>query len=101
MNLNTEDTEILCITGLKELSGAAATSARDQIKDALKAAHSSLELDLSEATFVDSSGLGALISLHKTLRARGGQMRLINPSPTCQQLLELTRLHRTFEIVKR
>jgi len=100
MNLNTSS-ETLQITGLKELSGAAATSVRDQIKNALEPKHHNLDVDLSETTFVDSSGLGALISLHKALRARGGQLRLINPSTTCQQLFELTRLHRTFEIVKR
>jgi len=100
MKLNT-DSETLRITGLKELSGAAATNVRDQIASTLQPAHSNLEVDLSETTFVDSSGLGALISLHKTLRARGGQLRLINPSATCQQLLELTRLHRIIEIVKR
>lgn len=100
MNLNTES-ETLRITGLKELSGAGAMSVRDQITGTLMPGHQSLEVDLSETTFVDSSGLGALISLHKTLRARGGQLRLINPSSTCQQLLELTRLHRIIEIVKR
>lgn len=100
MKLNT-DSETLRITGLKELSGAGATNVRDQIANTLQPAHSNLEVDLSETTFVDSSGLGALISLHKTLRARGGQLRLINPSSTCQQLLELTRLHRIIEIVKR
>jgi len=100
MNLSSES-ETLRITGVKELSGASATTVRDEITKNLVPAHQHLEVDLSETTFVDSSGLGALISLHKTLRARGGQLRLINPSATCQQLLELTRLHRIIEIVKR
>ncbi|HEY3898848.1 MAG TPA: STAS domain-containing protein [Chthoniobacter sp.] len=101
MNLAIENNETLQVTELKELSGAAATNIRDQIRGALKPAHQCLEIDLSETAFVDSSGLGALIALHKTLRGRGGQMRLVNPSQTCLQLLELTRLHRTFEIVTR
>ena len=101
MNVVSAQPETLEITGLKELSGAAATSVRDQIRSALTPVHLNLEIDLSETVFMDSSGLGTLISLHKTLRARGGQFRLINPSSTCQQLLELTRLHRTFEIVAR
>jgi len=50
-------------------------------------------------TFLDSSGLGTLISLHKTLRARNGTVRLLKPAPNVQQILELTRLHRVFEIV--
>jgi len=101
MNLISNNPETLEVTGIKELSGAAAGAARDQIKQALKPAHNGLEVNLSETTFVDSSGLGALISLHKTMLARGGQLRLVNPSLVCRQLLELTRLHRTFEIVTR
>ena len=46
-------------------------------------------------------GLGALISLHKTTCTRNGLVRLLNPTPPVQQLLDLTRMHRIFEIVKR
>jgi len=49
---------------------------------------------------VDSCGLGALVALHKTAAARGGVLRLINPTPPVQQILELTRMHRIFEIIK-
>lgn len=101
MNLNTNDPTTLEVTGLKELGGAVAGSVRDSIKGALTDGHRMLDIDLSQTRFMDSSGLGALISLHKAMCARGGQVRLINPSPTCRQLLELTRLHRTFEIVTR
>jgi anti-sigma B factor antagonist len=101
MNIAQTAPHTLQVHGLEELSGASAGNVRDQVKGALQPAHINLEVDLSKATFVDSSGLGALISLHKAMRARNGQLRLINPSATCRQLLELTRLHRTFEIVTR
>jgi anti-sigma B factor antagonist len=101
MNITQTAPDTLQVTGLEELSGASAGSVRDQAKGALQPAHLNLEVDLEKTTFVDSSGLGALISLHKAMRARNGQFRLINPSPACRQLLELTRLHRTFEIVTR
>ncbi len=101
MNLQSKDPKTLEVTGIKELSGAVAGTVRDTIKNALTDSHHFLDIDLSETRFIDSSGLGALISLHKTMCARQGQVRLVNPSPTCRQLLELTRLHRTFEIVTR
>jgi anti-sigma B factor antagonist len=101
MNLQTKDSKTLEVTGIKELSGAVAGTVRDTIKNALTDSHTALDIELSEARFIDSSGLGALISLHKTMSARQGQVRLVNPSPMCRQLLELTRLHRTFEIVTR
>jgi anti-sigma B factor antagonist len=49
---------------------------------------------------VDSCGLGALVALHKTAAAHGGVLRLINPTPPVQQILELTRMHRIFEVIK-
>jgi anti-sigma B factor antagonist len=59
-----------------------------------------IEIDLSQTRFVDSCGLGALIALHKTACDRKGWMRLVNPTPAVQQILELTRLHRILEIVR-
>jgi anti-anti-sigma regulatory factor len=41
-----------------------------------------------------------LITLHKKVCARGGGLRVVNPSPGARQILELTRLHRVFEIVQ-
>jgi anti-sigma B factor antagonist len=67
----------------------------------LTQAHKYIESDLSQTMFLDSCGLGALISLHKTTCSRNGLVRLINPTPPVQQILELTRMHRIFELVKR
>ena len=92
------DSQKTVVTGLMELVAANAAQVRDEIRAALPATTVCLDLDLSAMTFLDSSGLGALISLHKTLRARNGTVRLIKPAPNVQQILELTRLHRVFEI---
>jgi len=72
---------------------------RDQVRGALGELQKNIEIDLSETSFVDSCGLGALISLHKTTCNRNGTVRLLNPTPPVQQILELTRMHRIFEIV--
>lgn len=92
--------DTLCVGGIKELSAANANAFRDRIRDALTSRQRNLEIDLSGTTFVDSCGLGALISLHKTACNRNGVVRLVNPAPPVQQILELTRLHRIFEIVR-
>ena len=72
-----------------------------QWKDGLSTELSQREvfIDLSVTRFIDSSGLGVLLSLNKTVRARGGVLKLLNPSSAVAQLIELTRLHRVFEIV--
>lgn len=99
MKLINKDSQNTVVTGLVELVAANAAQVRDEIRATLPATTTCLDLDLSAMTFLDSSGLGTLISLHKTLRARNGTVRLIKPTPNVQQILELTRLHRVFEIV--
>jgi len=99
MNIQNKDSQTTVIGGLLELVAANAAQVRDEIRAALPATAIYLDLDLSALTFLDSSGLGTLISLHKTMRSRNGAVRLIKPAPNVQQILELTRLHRVFEIV--
>jgi len=93
------DGETLNISGIKELGAANSQSFRDQVRGAMTDVHRNIEIDLSQTMFVDSCGLGALISLHKTTCSRSGVVRLLNPTPPVQQILELTRMHRIFDIV--
>jgi anti-sigma B factor antagonist len=92
--------DTLTIGGIQELSAANATSFRDEIRNAMAGSLKNIEIDLSQASFLDSCGLGALISLHKTACSRRGAVRLLNPASPVQQILELTRMHRIFEIVR-
>jgi anti-sigma B factor antagonist len=88
------------ISAVQHLGAANANAFRGWVRKSLGEAHKNIEIDLSEATFLDSCGLGALVALHKTVRSRGGALRLINPQPSVQQILELTRLDLVFEVVK-
>jgi len=99
MKIQSPTPQTLVVTGLQELVAGNASQMRDAIRAELKPAHTVLDLDLSTVTFLDSSGLGTLISLHKTMRTQNGTVRLIKPTPNVHQILELTRLHRVFEIV--
>ncbi len=55
-------------------------------------------LDLSQVTFVDSSGLGLLVRLMTSARTFGGDVKLAAPSPQTAKLLESTGLRRVFEL---
>jgi anti-sigma B factor antagonist len=92
--------DTLRISGLTELGASNSNEFRDQARAALQTPQRNIEVDLSQTTFLDSCGLGALIALHKTACGRSGLVRLINPQPAVMQVLELTRLHRIFEITK-
>ena len=101
MNLKVQiQGDTLNVGGIKELSAANANDFRDQVRAAMIEPLRNIEIDFSQALFLDSCGLGALISLHKTACGRKGMVRLLNPAPPVQQILELTRMHRIFEIVK-
>jgi anti-sigma B factor antagonist len=60
--------------------------------------HRHLIVDMSDVSFVDSSGLGALVSALKALKVLkgGGDVRLANVQPPVVALLEIIRLHRVF-----
>jgi anti-sigma B factor antagonist len=92
--------ETLRVSELHELGIANSNDLRDQARAALTASQRYIEVDLSKTTFIDSCGLGALISLHKTACSRNGTVRLLNPTPGVSQILELTRMHRIFEIIR-
>lgn len=100
MNISS-NANILQVSEIPELNATSVGSFRDQVKTSLQPSHTQLDLDMSQTRFLDSSGLGALISIHKIIIARKGVVRIINPTPQVQQILELTRMHRIFEIVRR
>jgi anti-sigma B factor antagonist len=60
--------------------------------------HHHLVVDMKDVTFVDSSGLGALVTALKTLKqvTNDGDIRLANVRPPVVALLEIIRLHRVF-----
>jgi anti-anti-sigma factor len=58
-----------------------------------------LTLDLSQTTFVDSSGLRVLLALHTELSAGPGRLAIQAPSDPVTRLLEITGLTRHFERV--
>jgi anti-sigma B factor antagonist len=95
----------LVFSNIGELGAATALSFRQDACAALVPELEYIEIDLSQTTFVDSSGLGALVSVYKAANQcnnNGGVvLRLLNPLPPVQQVIELTRMHHLFEIQSR
>lgn len=67
---------------LREIEGTITDTAADGIER--------LILDLSGVEFIDSAGLGALMILYGNMKVRGGQFRLVAPSPRVRDVLTLT-----------
>ena len=57
-------------------------------------------IDLSKVRFINSSGIGVLVSLLTKFRNRGGEMVLVNPSEHIRKLLIITKLNAIFTIAE-
>jgi anti-sigma B factor antagonist len=82
----------------KRLDAASAGEFKQESKAAWSPAVNAVTIDLRAVDFVDSSGVGALLSLYKKLPPGQPSVRLMHLTPTVQSVIELLRLHRIFEI---
>lgn len=98
MNTERKDTT-LYVSNISELTAGGAPDVKNQLRLHFADGITDIDFDCSILDFVDSSGLGALISMQKLANERGGKLRLLSPKPSVIQVLELTRLHRVFEII--
>jgi len=55
-------------------------------------------LDLSKIEFIDSTGLGALVSCLRQAHSTGGEIKLVGLTKSARALFELVRMHRVFEV---
>lgn len=80
------------------MGGADSESLRNIIYEAIEEDKVFIVADLKEATWMNSSGLGMLISGLTTLRSSGGDLRLANISEKVRRPLEITKLESVFLI---
>jgi anti-sigma B factor antagonist len=70
---------------------------RERIKDLLADGQRKILLNLGDVTYIDSAGLGALISSYTTTKREGAQLKLVNLTKRIQDLLAITKLITVFE----
>jgi anti-sigma B factor antagonist len=70
---------------------------RERIKDLLSDGQKKILLNLGDVSYVDSAGLGALISSYTTTKREGGQLKLMNLTKRIQDLLAITKLITVFD----
>jgi anti-sigma B factor antagonist len=80
------------------IDGSRVHQFRQEVDSILEGESALLLIDLSAVPFVDSSGLGAMVSVLKTLRAKGGDIALCSLSEGVKILFKLTRMDKVFEI---
>lgn len=100
MNIMTEKRADKTLLHIQEerIDAHNSSNLKDYILRLLDSGDTRLIVDLSDVRFIDSSGLGALLSGFKNAGLRQGSLTLAGLQPRVQSMFELTRLHRVFEI---
>jgi anti-sigma B factor antagonist len=87
-----ERVTVLAPKGRLDMSSAPAF--RERVKQLVESGQTQLVVDLEEVSFVDSSGLGAVIGGLKVARQAGGDLRIARPNQQVLLVLDLTSLNR-------
>jgi anti-sigma B factor antagonist len=100
MNTQVEDNGVTVLIKVNEdrLDAHNSGELKTQMLTYFDEGKNNLVIDLNAVRFVDSSGLGSLVSGFKNASARNGNLKLCGLQPQVRSMFELTRLHRVFEI---
>ncbi len=100
MKFELEDRNDSTVISIKEkrLDAHNAQELKEQIVNLLDSGKTKLVVELSDVRFVDSSGLGVLLSGFKNAASHQGGLCLSGLQPQVKSMFELTRLHRVFTI---
>lgn len=91
------DVTIADIKGRIALGEESAT-VRELVMNLLGEGHVKILLNLAGVEYIDSSGLGMLVSSVASVRKAGGEVKLVNLSEKVDDLMEVTRLYTVFDI---
>lgn len=75
-----------------------ATEFRRELKSRWTDDIDDVRVDFTKVEFIDSSGVGALVSVHKRLAEKGRAVTIVNACPAVLSVIELLRLHRVFNL---
>jgi anti-sigma B factor antagonist len=89
--------EVVKVSGRIEL-GEGSAAIREVVRDLLGRGRKKIVLDLADVDYIDSAGLGALVSAFTSVRNEGGDLKLVYLTKKVQDLLQMTKLYTVFEI---
>ena len=92
---NHHDIDVIAITGRLDLVSSSAL--KDTIRQRLSERRAHFVLDMEKVTFINSSGLGALISSLRDVRLSGGRIVLCHMEPYVEEIFTLTGLTKVFD----
>ena len=91
------DVQILDCRG-KIVLGEGTMTVRNTVRDVLAEGGKKIILNLGDVNYVDSSGIGELVSTYTTVTNANGQLKLLNLTKKIQELLAITKLLTVFQV---
>lgn len=71
---------------------------RDTIRNSIGQGVKKILLNLGDVTYIDSSGIGELVSAYTSVRNQGGELKLLNLTKKVHDLLQITKLYTVFDV---
>src|SRR5215472_14021321 len=78
--------------------GEESTALREKVKALLAAGKKKLVLNMNNVTYIDSSGLGALVASHTSAKSQGASLKLSHLGAKFQEILLVTKLVTVFDV---
>ena len=100
VKLNTRqvgDVSVVDVVGRITL-GEGSSAMRDTMRELVSKNQKKILLNLGEVSYIDSSGIGELVSGFTTVTNSGGQLKLLNLNKRVKDLLRITKLYTVFDV---
>ena len=100
VKLNTRqvgDVNVVDVAGRITL-GEGSTALRDSLRDMVSKGQKKILLNLGEVSYIDSSGIGEMVSGYTTVTNHGGVLKLLGLNKRVKDLLQITKLYTVFEV---
>jgi anti-sigma B factor antagonist len=78
--------------------GEGSSALRETLRDLVTKNQNKILLNLADVTYIDSSGIGELVSGYTTVTNTGGSLKLLNLNKRVKDLLQITKLYTVFEV---
>lgn len=78
--------------------GEGASVFRDTIRDLAAKGNKKILVNLTDVSYIDSSGIGEMVSSFTTVTNHGGQLKLLGLTKRVKDLLQITKLYTVFEV---
>ncbi|MEO8368937.1 MAG: STAS domain-containing protein [Candidatus Solibacter sp.] len=91
------DVTVVDVAGRITLGEGSATL-RDAMRDMVSKNQKKILLNLGEVSYIDSSGIGELVSGFTTVTNSGGNLKLLNLNKRVKDLLQITKLYTVFDV---